>query len=106
MSEWFKFCKEKVTKIEKVWKRKLEDNDDKDSDEQDEDDLEDPAKDAEKDQYEAQLQEMFANFGKINLSKSFSGSVDQPAELVKARAEASRLGAKDDMEIKPHCMDN
>lgn len=50
---------------------------------------------------------MFANFGKRNLSKSFQGSVEMDKDLVKARLDASRrLGAKDDMEVKPTFGDN
>ena len=32
MGDWFKFCKEKVEKIEKVWNKKLEDDSTKDDD--------------------------------------------------------------------------
>lgn len=56
MGEWFKFCKDKVTKIEKVWKRKLEDptGGDSSNDDQSDQDLEDPGKNGqdEKDHYE------------------------------------------------------
>lgn len=76
MSNWFKFCKEKVEKIEKVWNRKLEDdNKSTGSDEHSsEEERERERKEqAEKDDYEKSLQAMFENFGKKNLSKSFSG---------------------------------
>ena len=54
MGEWFKFCKDKVTKIEKVWKKKLEDPNDNESEESNENDgdLEAAKENEEKDQYE------------------------------------------------------
>ena len=38
MSNWFKFCKEKVDKIEKVWNKKLEDPDEPNDDNSEPDD--------------------------------------------------------------------
>lgn len=54
MGEWFKFCKEKVTKIEKVWKKKLEDPNDNESEDSNENNGDDDAakENEEKDTYE------------------------------------------------------
>ena len=53
MSNWFKFCKEKVDKIEKVWNKKLEDPDEPADDPSDpEDDTENNNIQKEKDEYE------------------------------------------------------
>ena len=79
MGTWFKFCKEKVDKIEKVWNKKLED--DKIDDDQSEEKAKSEASDDEKDKYEKQLSEMFANFNARNLSKSFQGSSNQDPDL-------------------------
>jgi len=68
MSSWFKFCKEKVDKIEKVWNKKLEEES-TNSNEPSEDEKEEEQRKNE--EYEKSLQEMFENFGKRNLSKSF-----------------------------------
>ena len=94
MSNWFKFCKEKVYKIEKVWNKKLEDPDDPNSTGDEPSDPEDKEGDKkiqdEKDQYEQQLQEMFANFGKrTNLSRSFQGTSAQDPGLVQARKQGT-----------------
>ena len=57
MSSWFKFCKEKVDKIEKVWNKKLEEPDGPNSTGDEPSDPEDKDADKkiqdEKDQYEA-----------------------------------------------------
>lgn len=111
MSTWFKFCKQKVDKIEKVWNKKLEDPDDPNSTGDEPSDPEDKEGDKriqdEKDQYEQQLQEMFANFGKrTNLSRSFSGNAEPDPGLVQARKEGDKAGSKDDMDVVPACGDN
>ena len=108
MSNWFKFCKEKVDKIEKVWNKKLEDPDEPADEPSDPEENEETKKiEEEKDQYERQLQEMFANFGKNkNLSKSFQGSADQDPALVQARKDAQKGGSKDDIELVPKFGDN
>lgn len=69
MSSWFKFCKEKVDKIEKVWNKKLEDE--SKSTGSQEPSSEDEKEKEKSEEYEKQLAEMFENFGKRNLSKSF-----------------------------------
>ena len=89
MSSWFKFCKEKVDKIEKVWNKKLEEESkstgEDDPSSEDEKEKEEAKKSEE---YEKSLQEMFENFGKRNLSKSFQGSAEQDPALVEARQKA------------------
>ena len=52
MSNWFKFCKEKVDKIEKVWNKKLEDPDEPVEVSDPDDDAENKKIQEEKDQYE------------------------------------------------------
>lgn len=54
MSDWFRFCKEKVDKIEKVWNKKLEDPDDPNGsdDEKSDDNADKIGVQDEKDQYE------------------------------------------------------
>jgi hypothetical protein len=104
MGDWFKFCKDKVTKIEKVWKRKLEDPTGDDSSEEHAEE-EDPANgQQEKDQYEQQLQAMFENFGKRQNASSQQQSRPD-AELLKTVGSV-RPGAKDDMDVKPVFADN
>ena len=89
MSSWFKFCKDKVDKIEKVWNKKLEEESkstgEDDPSSEDEKEKEEAKKSEE---YEKSLQEMFENFGKRNLSKSFQGSAEQDPALVEARKKA------------------
>lgn len=41
MANWFKFCKEKIEKIEKVWNRKLDEKHQDDEEEEDMNDKED-----------------------------------------------------------------
>lgn len=109
MSEWFKFCKDKVTKIEKVWKRKLEDPTGGDSSNEEHSDQEDDAAkngQDEKDQYEQQLQEMFANFGKRQgVGGSFTAQSREDSDLKKTIGSI-KPGAKDDMEVVPTFADN
>jgi len=53
MGTWFKFCKEKVDKIEKVWNKKLEDPDEPaEADEPSDEEAENKKMQEEKDQYE------------------------------------------------------
>ena len=64
MNNWFKFCKEKVDKIEKVWNKKLEDDSVDTNDEDPTPDGDENKQNDEKEDYEKALQEMFENFGK------------------------------------------
>ena len=107
MSSWFKFCKEKVDKIEKVWNKKLEDPKEEEPEEPEDDSEADKKVQQEKDQYEAQLQEMFANFGKRNLSKSFSGPAGEKDADIQNAADAAKKGiSKDDADLVPKFADN
>ena len=58
MNKWFKFCKDKIEKIEKVWNKKLEDESVVESDKEPSNDSEEQ----EKKEYEEELAKMFANF--------------------------------------------
>ena len=58
MTKWFKFCKDKIEKIEKVWNKKLEDESVVESDKEPSNDSEEQ----EKKEYEEELAKMFANF--------------------------------------------
>lgn len=93
ISEWIRFCNDKVDKIQKVWEQKLgQDNQSSDTDsEQDNKEADD----------EARLEAMFKNFGKEGKSKSFMDAKKED-ELRKEVAEAnanSKPESKDDSHV-------
>ena len=112
MNKWFKFCKDKIEKIEKVWNKKLEDESVVESDKEPSNDSEE----REKKEYEEELAKMFANFQektaeknpkKDGRSQSFAvdGTSGQDPDLVAAKQSAF-TGTQDDMAVKPTYSDN
>ena len=108
MNKWFKFCKDKIEKIEKVWNKKLEDESVVESDKEPSNDSEEQ----EKKEYEEELAKMFANFQektakKDGRSQSFAvdGTSGQDPDLVAAKQSAF-TGSQDDMAVKPTYSDN
>lgn len=105
MSKWFKFCKDKIEKIEKVWNRKLEEPPEEEEDEQpDEEEQEKEGDDQKQLNHEALLAEMLNNIGSKatnmrnkSVSVKNSGS-DEDLEKAKKQAEAEQK-AKDDSEV-------
>ena len=105
MSAWFKFCKRKVDKIEKVWNRKLEDDSEQNSTDDNDTDsdhaVNDPGSTASGD---------LASQGDFLPSVTRHGGTfhkpsEQDPDLVAAKKEAF-TGTQDDMAVKPTYSDN
>ena len=119
MANWFKFCKEKIEKIEKVWNRKLDERhrseDDDDLNDKDDYNLEQDFDTNDVDKTEKRLEQMLANITnrrRENVSSVKGGSfvaqsVPVP-ELQQAVIDAEAAAAaksKDDSTIKQRTFD-
>lgn len=118
MANWFKFCKEKIEKIEKVWNRKLDERHKSEDDEDLNDKIEDnyfeqDFETCDIDKTEKRLEQMLANITnrrRENVSAvkggSFVAKSEPVPELQQAAIEAAAAKkSRDDSAIKQRTFD-
>ena len=96
MQHWFRFCTEKVNKIEKVWNRKL------DEPEKEDVDSDHAAHDDEGDEHENTIEKMLSNFENARQNRAQSAQRAPPSHpadglLADMQAAMDEPTSKDDV---------
>ena len=110
MTNWFKFCKDKIEKIEKVWNRKLEDTSPDSDDDANDDDPESNMdvllrnNEEDKDKVIGDMLRNIQNRRRENVQAKKGGSFveksDRDSDLDQAAKDAEASRSKDDTDLK------